>query len=708
MTKGTMSKRSAAMRSTASRSIPQRSMMSNYDARPDRIDLRDREYRPPLISLPPQYPEPEKIHEYKKKYVDNGMILNQGNQGACTGFGLAAVINYLLWRRNMDKGVKSSKKVSMQMLYQLARFYDEWPGEDYEGSSCRGAMKGWHRHGVCREDFWPYSDKKFAEPHSGWDTDAAKRPLGAYYRINKDSISDMQAAIKEVGAIYVSANVHDGWFPKTWEKDGEFLLIGSPKNSGRGGHAFALVGYTERGFIVQNSWGEEWGDHGFAVLPYSDWVLHGMDAWVAVLGAPMQSARSRHYLAPSSLESAASRPPVQFFGGFNEKEQPHPYEHPEVAPWDQDNAYRHTVVMGNNGLFVNRSITRGDSLRALQDIILDKPAAWLSNRQIKKVVFYAHGGLNDEEASIKRVSIMAPYFDANGIYPIFYTWRTGFMESLLNIMGDAAQGVEPQRAWKDIWKKAKEGAKDIKDRAIEASCRKLLVKPIWDQIKQNAQAAVDFPHPENATVNLTVDCLRSLKTEFSDLEIHLVGHSAGSILLGHMLDSLGREGLNVQTCTLFAPACTVDFAVKHYIPALEKGVLRKENTFFDILTDKQERADSVGPYGKSLLYLVSRALERFHKTPLLGMAATWDSINNNNSSWSGDTLDSLRRWQGFWGSSNPLSPHGGKSEHVWDGQGYIPLAHGSFDNDVEVLKKTVQRIAGVTPLKFSIENLRGY
>jgi len=33
----------------------------------------------------------------------------------------------------------------------------------------------------------------------------------------------------------------------------------------RGGHAVALVGYRADGrFIVRNSWGTSWGDHGFA------------------------------------------------------------------------------------------------------------------------------------------------------------------------------------------------------------------------------------------------------------------------------------------------------------------------------------------------------------------------------------------------------------------------------------------------------------
>ena len=39
----------------------------------------------------------------------------------------------------------------------MARRYDEWPGESYEGSSARGAMKGFVRHGVCLAKTW--SDK---------------------------------------------------------------------------------------------------------------------------------------------------------------------------------------------------------------------------------------------------------------------------------------------------------------------------------------------------------------------------------------------------------------------------------------------------------------------------------------------------------------------------------------------------------------------
>ncbi|MEM7026262.1 MAG: peptidase C1, partial [Pseudomonadota bacterium] len=153
-----------------------------FDARPDRVDFRDRSYRARLISLEPEHPAPSLVETYLDAYCEDGMILDQGQEGACTGFGLAACINFLHWERwqaSKQQGPKPAR-VSTRMLYHMARLYDEWPGEDYDGSSCRGAMKGWHRHGVCDEALWPYR-RQFTEQEQGWQQNAALRPLGAYY-----------------------------------------------------------------------------------------------------------------------------------------------------------------------------------------------------------------------------------------------------------------------------------------------------------------------------------------------------------------------------------------------------------------------------------------------------------------------------------------------------------------------------------------------
>src|ERR671912_1537288 len=111
------------------------------DAFPDKIDVRDWFYHPTLNPLPEQVINFDCIP----------MILDQGQEGACTGFALAAVINYHLLRNERCTRQTIAKNcVSPRMLYEMARRYDEWPGEDYVGSSARGSVKGWTAHGVVK------------------------------------------------------------------------------------------------------------------------------------------------------------------------------------------------------------------------------------------------------------------------------------------------------------------------------------------------------------------------------------------------------------------------------------------------------------------------------------------------------------------------------------------------------------------------------
>src|SRR5687767_3031143 len=116
------------------------------DARRDTLDFRDRMFEPTLVEVPAHMP----LAAYQALHIP---ILDQGEEGACSGFGLATVANYLLTRRKVEP---DPSPVSPRMLYEMARRYDEWPGEDYSGSSARGAMKGWHKHGVCSEKEWLY------------------------------------------------------------------------------------------------------------------------------------------------------------------------------------------------------------------------------------------------------------------------------------------------------------------------------------------------------------------------------------------------------------------------------------------------------------------------------------------------------------------------------------------------------------------------
>src|SRR5205085_9272877 len=161
---------------------------------------------------------------------------------------------------------------------------DEFPGEDDAGSSLRGVLKGWWRHGVALDSEWPEMDTHFDLGDKKLVVSCRRRPLGAYYRVDTKRLDDMQSAITELHAIVASAQVHEGWRNVKPDKDGNYVIRKSPNNIG--GHAFALVGYNEIGFLVQNSWGTTWGKGGFATLPYEDWLESGFDAWVARPGVP--------------------------------------------------------------------------------------------------------------------------------------------------------------------------------------------------------------------------------------------------------------------------------------------------------------------------------------------------------------------------------------------------------------------------------------
>ena len=209
--------------------------------------------------------------------------------------------------------------VSPRMLFELAKRYDEWPGIDLRLLELPRCLEGLAQARRLQPRQWPYeldADGKpaFARPAPLWGIDAASRPLGVYYRVNRESVVDIQAAIYNIGAVYVSATAHDGWDallqdeepaapPKRHEELPSIGPIRDKKSAG--GHAFALVGFNERGFIVQNSWNTVWGASGFAVLPYEDWVANATDAWACALGVPValrepRSARAVPLSAPRS------------------------------------------------------------------------------------------------------------------------------------------------------------------------------------------------------------------------------------------------------------------------------------------------------------------------------------------------------------------------------------------------------------------------
>ncbi|KQQ33436.1 hypothetical protein ASF61_10165 [Duganella sp. Leaf126] len=726
------------------------------DARADRLDLRDRPYAPPVSALPPQWPAETRLRQLLPDYIRQGLVLDQGaqgNQGACTGYGLAAVVNFLLWQRDGAGGIGGGAGVSPQMLYDLARFYDEWPGEEYEGSSCRGAIKGWSKHGSCLAPLWRASvhpdqagqDAGDQDVRSGyrpdprWAADAATRPLGVYYRVDSDAITDMQAALHAIGALYVSATVHPGWLavPASTAlpaSHGELPVIawdGMP--AGAGNHAFAIIGYNAYGFVVQNSWGEDWGARGFAVLRYDDWRINGLDCWVAALGVPQAAMTAAVATVPgmasghgadaagnasppgaAAVSAVACRPGSSTAGALAAKSRcpgpslasadPPAPPNPalvSVLPWSTATAYAHTLVSGNNGVL--RS-TRPDIGRAadLVDVVVNEGlGAWLAqlahnadnSSAAPKLVIYAHGGLNSEAASLQRVRTMGPYFAANGIYPLFYTWRTGLLETLGDVLQNAVGGT-PAPAQDGLGS----ALGDAKDGLLEIIAHQ--VRWIWREMKNNAAMAAQ----DGGALALLSAALVRLRQAHPALEIHLAGHSAGAFVHGHLLDLCRAAQLPVASVTLYAPACSLAFAQRTFVAAVDAGVVPRDRFWLHVLSDVAERNDTVGPYGKSLLYLVARGFEEVRKTPLAGLQHPLDpsALHPDDDLWRPDDWPAVQAWRA-WVAALPAQADGAPACEVSAMRMPVSLqravkpSHSAFDNDIVILGRTINRVLGRSP-----------
>lgn len=624
------------------------------DAVRDTLDFRDLLFTPTLVEVPVS----RALEEYRAAGVP---ILDQGTEGACTGFGLATVIHYLLRRR---RPTGDEARISPRMLYEMAKRYDEWPGEAYEGSSARGAMKGWHKHGVCAETKWPYHGKakKAAER---WE-DARLRPLGAYFRVNHLDLIAMHAAIAEVGVLYATATVHQGW--SDVKADGRI----EPSDRPLGGHAFAIVAYDREGFWIQNSWGPDWGKDGFGHVTYDDWLANGTDVWVARLGAPVLLKEYRS-------TAVALQPGARGSAG---------YGFGDLRP--------HIVSTGNDGR-LRADGTYGTDEEEVRHIFrTDFPATAREWKQ-KRLLLYAHGGLVPEEAAVQRVADYRSALLEAQVYPVSFIWKTDFWTTLKYILEDGLRRRRPE----GILDAAKDFMLDRLDDALEPVARAAGGRAQWDEMKENALRATTGVTGAKGGARIAAEHVAAL-AELDGVELHLAAHSAGSIYFARLVQMLtadrGRPlfrgvrglGLPIRSLTLWAPAITIDLFKQTCLPAIREGRIERFALF--TLTDHAELDDDCAKiYNKSLLYLVSHAFEETPFIPLIDSRQGEPILGMER--WVKEDLelmDLFESGQAEWITAPNAEPAGSPSASR-------ARSHGDFDDDEATVRATLARILAGAP-----------
>lgn len=568
----------------------------------DRLDLRDRPYMPDVSLAPP--PRLNSLAGVPLAPLD------QGQTNACTGFALARVVDYLLHRARRRRECP----VSPFMLYSMARRYDEFPGyKADEGSSLRGALKAWYKHGACSSSHWraPAMPPANPDPAKDWWQDSARRPLGAYYRVDTRSVTDMHVALRDVGVLYASAIGHQGWdqgFGLPPKRRRGWQIPYREAADRDGGHAFAIVGYDQHGFLVLNSWGRGWGDRGLATLTYRDWLDHAMDCWVAQLGV----VTDQHEAVAGALTLRTDGDKVTLARDPSLRSR-------EIAPF--------IVDMENDGKLSQSGDFRTSAadLEALVTLHLGEARKrWGLATQPIDVALYAHGGLTGEGAAAETAARWIPALYDAQIFPIFLMWETDLLSTLRNRLADLVDEIRKPEARRTA------GLRDQIERFWNKRLERTLSGPgslVWGEMKQNAEAI--SAAPESGARLLYAIGRKTRAFEPGRVRLHLIGHSAGSIVHSHIVAKMAPLGWTFTTVNFMAPAVTCETFERTVRPQIQGGRVLAYNQFH--LTDDVEQHDPtcrpILGYGRSLLFLVSESFEHGTRTPILGLERDFASFS---------------------------------------------------------------------------------
>jgi hypothetical protein len=286
------------------------------------------------------------------------------------------------------------------------------------------------------------------------------------------------------------------------------------------------------------------------------------------------------------------------------------------------------------------------------------------------VVLWAHGGLIDEAAGLTIAQNQVRWWLDNRVYPLFFVWETGFLDSLQQILA-GTRGLPRTR---DIWD-------HTTDLAVEAAARGGGVGRIWGAMKRSAELAASADGGARyVATKLAEFCRAHPRQGASRVVVHAVGHSAGSIFHSQFLPAAFDEGVpDVEGLYLLAPAVRADT----FMATIPRHV-GNEIGHVSIYTMRRdwEEADSVGPiYHKSLLCLVSRALEAESVAPILGLETSLRAD------------PALVRLFGLGGAPSPIA------DVVWSvtaaatgRNASTSTTHGGFDNNAPTMNSVLRRI----------------
>ena len=192
-------------------------------------------------------------------------IGDQEQTGSCVGWGSTDGVA----RYHFVQAGKLAKtdRLSIRSTWMASKETDEFINRpetfiERAGTSLKAAVDILRKYGAVPEALLPFhiATNMYLGDEDTFFATAATRRIAAYYNLGKN-LTSWRTWLATHGPILAGLNVDATWDNATATHG---KLDTFQPNTIRGGHAVAIVGYTaDKRFIVRNSWGTTWGDHGF-------------------------------------------------------------------------------------------------------------------------------------------------------------------------------------------------------------------------------------------------------------------------------------------------------------------------------------------------------------------------------------------------------------------------------------------------------------